>query len=335
MTEPAVWFLVPTHEVAASDLPRRVESYWEWLRGCTEVDSWGPYNWTLQTYLHLKDGPIRCGLTHSMPSDGIVIAHRDFFPDDLRPGRRLLLVCIVADREEPGLNGRHPYAQLCLVQNPRDEMLVRPDPLWEAAYMPFWPQPGLIPRGEARGWAFENVAYFGQSKNLADQLRESTWARRLAELGLRWRVVPRWQLNDYREVDAVVAVRSFAGRDFSYKPASKLLNAWHAGVPSVLGQESAYRAERRSEFDYLEVGTFEDAVAALRRLRDDPSLRQAMVENGRRRAFDSRPERMVERWCTLLTDVATSAWRRWCARSDRERDAFLEERASMAQRRTG
>jgi hypothetical protein len=35
--------------------------------------------------------------------------------------------------------------------------------------------------------------------------------------------------------------------------AIKLYNCWHAGVPAVLGAESAFRANRRSDLDYLEV----------------------------------------------------------------------------------
>jgi len=329
VTFPKMWFYVPTHELPAGELPTSAEGYWEWVRGCREVDAWGPYDWTLQTYLHLKGGPVPCSLTHVLPPQGIVVTHRDFLRDDLRPGPEQLVVCIVGDREEPGLNGRHRYSQLFLVQNPRDGMLVRPAPLWEAAYIPFWPQSGLLPRAEARGATFENIAYFGYAKNLADPLLESAWETRLSGLGLRWRVVPRGNWHDYRDVDAVVAVRSFAGRDFGYKPATKLFQAWHAGVPAVLGQESAYAAERLHGLDYLEARTLEDAVAALRRLRDDPSLRRAMVENGKRRALESRPERIIERWCALLTAVATPAWNRWCGQSDRERERFFEERAAV------
>ena len=42
-------------------------------------------------------------------------------------------------------------------------------------------------------------------------------------------------------------------RRWYLKPPSKLFNSWLAGVPAVLGHESAYRAERRSDLDYIEV----------------------------------------------------------------------------------
>jgi glycosyltransferase involved in cell wall biosynthesis len=186
----------------------------------------------------------------------------------------------------------------------------------------------LIPRDADRGDRFEDAAYFGWPQNLADPLHESRWRARLGELGLRWRIVPRWQWNDYSGVDVVVAIRSFSGHTFGYKPATKLYQAWHAGVPAVLGAESAYIAERRSDLDYLEAPSFDETVAALRRLRDDPSLRRAMIENGRRRAEESSPRCLVERWSTLLNDVAKPAWRRWREQSDSQQRDFLTQRAA-------
>jgi hypothetical protein len=326
--DPTVWFYVPTHEVPADAMPRTAGAYWEWIRACKDIDSWGPYDWTLRTYLLLHEAGVACELCHALPGSGIVVAHRDFFPDDFRPGPELLLVCIVADRLQPGLNGLHPSAQYALLQNPRDRMLEQPDPLWPAAFMPFWPQPGLIPRDPSRGDRFENVAYFGWPQNLQDSLNESGWRRRLEELGLRWRIVPRWQWHDYSEVDAVVAIRSFSGRDFGYKPATKLYNAWHAGVPSVIGAESAFQAERRSELDYIEAPSFEAAVNALRTLRDHVALRHAMVANGKRRAEESLPARLTKLWASFLAGDAKHAWDDWLALSDEQRNDFFDRRAT-------
>ena len=149
-------------------------------------------------------------------------------------------------------------------------------------------------------------------------------------LGLSWRLVPRQRWHDYREVDVVVAVRSFDRRDYRCKPPSKLYNAWRARVPAILGQESAYQANRKSELDYLEVTSVEDAVAALRRLRDDPALRHTMIENGRRRAEDIDPGKIVERWRSVLTDDIVPAHARWCAASRWRRADFLQRRAWAA-----
>ena len=90
--------------------------------------------------------------------------------------------------------------------------------------------------------------------------------------------------HDFRETDAVVAIRSFDQDLHHIKPASKLVNAWHAHVPAILGRESAYRALRQSSVDYIEASSFVEAKAAIEMLKRDPGPRCSMAENGRRRA---------------------------------------------------
>jgi hypothetical protein len=256
-----------------------------------------------------------------MPTEGIVVAHWDFLPQSVQPGSKVLIVCIQADRAQ------HPYAQLHIVQNPQEEMLVRSIKLWESYFMPLWPQPGLIPRDRARGDRFENIAYVGREENLARELRESEWQEQLKDLGLQWEIVSRDRWHHYTEIDAIVAIRNFDRKGgYSWKPATKLYNAWHAGVPAILGRESAFRSERKSELDYLEVTSLEDAIAALKRLRDDQELRYAMIENGRVRAEETQPAKLVARWRSFLTDIAVPAYERWCTASSLTRQTFLKRR---------
>ena len=68
------------------------------------------------------------------------------------------------------------------------------------------------------------------------------------------------------------------------KPASKLVNAWAAGVPAMLGPEPAYRELRSSPLDFLETPAAEAVLDAIDRLRGEPGLYAAMAENGLRRA---------------------------------------------------
>ena len=44
-----------------------------------------------------------------------------------------------------------------------------------------------------------------------------------------------------------------------------------AGVPALLGCESAYQAERRNEYDYFEVHSADEVLETLLRLRGDPA----------------------------------------------------------------
>ncbi|MBD1840087.1 hypothetical protein H6F78_04430 [Coleofasciculus sp. FACHB-64] len=318
---PPIYFYIPESD-CPGDIPQSIDTYWQWLD-----TKRGMYDWTLQTYLRLKADNFPCELVGTMPTEGIVVAHWDFLPQSLQPGSKVLIVCIQADRAQ------HPYAQLHIVQNPQEEMLVRSIKLWESYFMPHWPQPGLIPRERARGDRFENVAYVGREENLAQELREPEWQEHLKDLGLQWEIVnshDRW--HDYTEIDAIVAIRNFDRKGgYSWKPATKLYNAWHAGVPAILGRESAFRSERKSELDYLEVTSLEDAITALKRLRDDQELRHAMIENGRVRAEETKAEKLVEQWRSFLTDVAVPAYERWCTGSYLTRQTFLMRRTMAVQ----
>ena len=301
----------PRYQLLAGNLPESADTYWEGF-------AYGVFCWTLQTYLRLKADDFPCELVRSMPVEGIVLSHKDCFPDNLQPGPRLLIVCIQAERK------RHPYAQLHVVQNSQDKMLRKSMmPLWGTYYIPHWPQPGLIPRAPACGNRFENVAFFGNEENLAPELKEPSWYEQLNALGLSWRVVTRNKWNDYSDADVSLAVRDFNGQAYTLKPATKLYNAWHAGVPAVLGCDSAFRAERKSELDYLEVASLDDVILALKRLRDDKALRHAMIENGRIRAEETQLAKLVTMWRSFLIDKAVPAYAHWCTASDWNRRTFL------------
>lgn len=132
-------------------------------------------------------------------------------------------------------------------------MLTRPAHTWPAAFLPSWPEAGLIRRDPARGDAFIKVSYYGLPQRLAPQLRSARFARLLQERGFDFEIIDRHHWNDYSDTDAVLAVRSFAKVSFDKYPPSKLYNSWLAGVPALLGRESAYQAERRNAYDYFEV----------------------------------------------------------------------------------
>ena len=88
------------------------------------------------------------------------------------------------------------------------------------------------------------------------------------------------QWNDYSEIDVIVAIRPNTSSQYPNKPASKLVNAWRAGIPAILGPEIAYREVRKSELDYIEAKNRYEVARAIRRLKDSPELYAGMVENG-------------------------------------------------------
>lgn len=302
---PPIYFYLP-QEKWLDDMPEKPDIYWEEFGR-------GIYAWTLQTYLYLKADGFPCSLVGSIPNEGIVVGHRDSFPYKLRPTAKILMVCIKADRNP------HPYAQLHVVQNPQEAKKSK-----DSYYITHWRQPGLIPRSSERGDRFENIGYFGITSNLAPELKSPFWSKQLEELGLNWEIIPRNRWYDYSNIDAVVAVRNFQQQDYIEKPATKLYNAWHAGIPAILGKESAFQVERKTEFDYFEVSSVEDAVNVLKRLRDNPQLCEKVRENGKIRGQEIEPQNVVRQWRSFLTNVALLKYIEWCRSSRLIKQLYLQ-----------
>jgi hypothetical protein len=321
MTLPPIYFYLPRPYLSQA-LPTKV--------GVNAPEfALGIYAWTLQTYLYLQENNFPCQLTDRFPSEGIVLAHHNALRGPLlstESDSKLLTISIKAD------GSLSPRAQLHIVQNPS-----KADPRRGFYYIPHWPQPGLLARAEERGDRFETISYFGHIANLAPELRSLDWEKQLAAIGLQWRPIvnrnhwadyqsvdPGW--NDYRAIDAIVAIRSFSHRrTHTDKPATKLYNAWLAGVPAVMGVESAYRAEGENRVDYLEVTSLEETFAALEKLRDDAPLRRTLVNKGFNAAQKYTPEKIVARWLSFLSDVAIPAFEDWIS-LPRYRQRIIQQR---------
>ena len=104
--------------------------------------------------------------------------------------------------------------------------------------------------------------------------------------------------HDYRDVDVALAARTEAATVLATKPATKLYNAWLAGVPALATPEPAYEEQRRSLLDFLAVQDDWDVVRAIDWLRAEPELYRAMVDNGRAsRRATSRWRRFARSGC--------------------------------------
>jgi hypothetical protein len=290
-----VRFFLPEPERALERL-RGIDPDREWRELIT-----GDRAWILQTFLRLARAGQPVDLVGAVPAAGVVLFHakHERFVRRAAGAGRALLVGVRADNRQP------LAAEIEILQNGRFA-----DGIHRFA-LPHWPQPGLVPRDPARGERLERVAFKGFAANLHPELAAPGFAAALAGRGLLWDAdavdfhagelaarAARWA--DFREVDAVVALRPRAAKtDFS-KPATKLANAWLAGVPALLGPEFAYRELRRSELDYLEVEDARSALAALDRLRAEPGLHRAMVERGRHRAREVDGAAVLAAWEALL-----------------------------------
>ena len=231
-----------------------------------------------------------------------------------KPPRELFYVHCVTDA-----SGLHPYAQLNICQNP-SHFAASP----RSVFIPHWPHAAIIPRNPSLGVRVQNIAFYGDSANLASELRTAEWRTGLRELGFNWIIKLPEAWTDYSDTDVVVAIRSFDARHVALnKPASKLYNAWLAGVPALLGPESAYRAERRGPNDYIEVSNQQQIVESLLELRQNTELYSRMVETGRRRAEEVQPSVLRRKWLQLIQTQIRPGYARWITASPIERGTYF------------
>lgn len=270
--------------------------------------STGVHVWVGQTYLRLKQAGHPVTLTASAPRAGIVVAHADHVPALLRQrdwGAPLSIVAARADRP------RQPYADLEVVQNAASAGAP------QVVHIQHWPQPGLVARDAGRGDAVRTVAFKGTVGEMAPEFAAPEWAADLRRQGIDWQcdavawggnaATYRTSWNDYSGTDLILAMRKDLSHLHAKKPASKLINAWLAGVPAILGPEQAYRELRRSELDYIEVASAAEAAAALARLAAEPALYRAMVENGLRRGAEVGTAACTAAWARLLFQTVPAA----------------------------
>ena len=127
----------------------------------------------------------------------------------------------------------------------------------------------------------------------------------------------RW--HDYSGDDLVMAARDLTAEDAKVKPASKLVNAWIAGVPALLGPEPAFRELRSSELDYIEILTPDDVLNAVSMPQANPKRYRAMIDNGLQRARAFTPERIRSRWIEVLHGAVAEEFERWRKKSRSQR----------------
>jgi hypothetical protein len=295
----------------------------------------GEQVWVVQTFLRLARAGLPVELAAVPPSEGLIVFHAKQARALRRQAHLLGNAVLVAARAD---NRQPLIADFEILQNPCFADGRR------RFHIPHWPQPGLLPRDPARGTAIRRLVYKGFDGNLNPEFRRPEWRQLLAERGIEWVVdaapfagretdsqIIDWP--DFREADLILAVRPGDRRRSTNKPASKLVNAWLAGVPALLGPEVAYRDLRRSELDYFEVASLAEARAAVDRLLGDPGLYRAMVENGRARARDFTAEALLPRWEKLLFEtlppLAPSSWSRRVPLSLRSAARWLRRTATL------
>lgn len=270
-------------------------------------------NWIYQTWALLISSGTPCyALLDNPVAEGIVIALSVSASSALKMPNAPFFVDILADGPP------HPAAHLHLVQNKAYAKR-----LPNAIFVPHWSQPGLIPRDSQRGDRFENICFYGHSRNLARELQSRQWRRRLEEeLGIQLHLPSAAHWHDYSQTDAAIAIRDFSHSPHWNKPATKLYNAWLAKVPFIGGRDSAYAADGRSGMNYLVATSPEEVFQHLRHLKENPLLRFQLVQNGSMVSKQFTREAILEHWRTLVEKTIPALARRWEQKTKRQRSFF-------------
>ena len=292
-----VYFYLPYSHIT-SDLPAPDDFEWNDY-------SLGKFCWVVQTFHRLKAAGVDCELVHELPKDGVVISHRACFPDFLIPKFGQIFICISADW------GRHPFSQFFICQNkkqlhssgiPRLERYFWPG---KSYFVHLWPQPGLIPRNVDRiEQEVVNIGYFGLAENLTTELRSDDWKSFLTTHGMNWCVISspeKWR--DYRSIDAVIFIRDFSGKKHINKPATKLYNAWIAGVIPICSPESAYVDEITSPNDAIVVDNYSDLKNKLLQLKNDMSLVKEIKKHGRHKSQEYTIPIIAQEWISIFDQI--------------------------------
>lgn len=257
--------------------------------------------WILQGYVRLKPRLGQVGIEVSISDEfvngAICIAHRD----DLARYRRHLWDCYLV-----GVRADRPRLEVAAFEVVQNGL----EPCPNARFIPSWPQPGILPRLPERSTAVRRVAYLGRCDSAPSWYIDGTLRDSLGKMDIELELrEDRW--NDYSGIDVVIAHRDESPIMLREKPAAKLVNAWRAGVPAVLGPEPAYRELALSPIDYVETRDARETAAAIEMLRNNAWFYNAMVESGRRRASEFGVEQIASRWLQFLTEVVIPEWLEW------------------------
>jgi hypothetical protein len=208
----------------------------------------------------------------------------------------VFVVCLQAD------NHRHGWANIHIVQNQLQAK--RKNTYW----IPHWPQAGLVPRDAGRV-GVRRICYAGRSVHVV-RLTE-TFHKFLNKNNVDFVHKDKSNWNDFSDIDIIIGIRSFDSKQYKIKPATKLYNAWHAGIPFIGGNDSAFRQVGRPGEDYLVARTEKELIGHISRLIHDREFYASLVQNGRKAAVNYTREAIRRRWEDLLKGVVLDSYYKW------------------------
>jgi hypothetical protein len=248
-------------------------------------------SWIIPTVKALESMGWTCVRVSSIPASGLLLAVNYSLAGQSIP-KAVFVVAIIADGFPDS------RASVTVVQN-RSQAPFCPNP----CFIPHWPQPDLQRRNAQRADRVEVAAYFGDPHNLPPEIRQLPLSG-ISQAGVRFNLKPPSEWHDYSDTDVVIAIRDRRGPWMGCKPATKLYNAWLAGVPAIVGNESAYLDEGTDGLDFLVAESGKRMVEHLRTLRDNPGLYRVLRRRASERSEEHGFQSRAVAWDSLMGNVA-------------------------------
>jgi hypothetical protein len=278
-------------------------------------------NWTLQSFciLNAKMEDVRC---NRYPLQGMInIGHAQYLRT-IRPDPSCFYISITGEY-------RHLlWAHSHIVQNKSQHNGKK------YHYITHWGQPGLIPRSEGRrnvknvafagrptqlsardGYIRSKLARFGYFTSINDGIR--SWTDEMSKIGMQFVFLGKPKWNDMMNIDILIGIRSYDRERYNYLPPTKLLNAWHAGIPFIGGSDSAYEQVGTPGVDYIRVDNHQEAIDAIQRLRDDRQYYNSIVSAGRHKSVKYTRNNIASEWIKLLDGPIRELYDNWSKRNNR------------------
>lgn len=194
--------------------------------------------WCLQTYLRLKDSAVKKDISFGFsPKSGVInIIHCDTISGlSFKERYSNFFVVIVSDRRV------YFDGEINIIQNFNQKF--RDRDVW----LPHWPQIGLITDSKNVNFnkKIRYLSYYGLSKNSLELRTELP-----PGVSISFKEPEEW--HDYRNCDAVIAIRNDMKQDYS-KPPTKLINAMLAEKLFIASPDSAYSQIAEDSEDYYSV----------------------------------------------------------------------------------
>lgn len=276
------------------------DAYKAYIRGDTA--------WCLQAHNNLANRKnIITQCSNQLNDEAINIIHSDQLLK-LKGSKSSFIVCARADYPDRG------WAHYRLVQNKTQVDT-------NASYIPHWIQEGLVERSLNRQ-GVSRVAYAGQDFN--GNLAESAdaWKALLQPLGVEFVILSSELWHDLSAVDVLIGIRSFDSRTYNTKPPTKLFNAWHANIPFIGGQDSAFTQVGIPGEDYLVAKTSAEATNFIIQLKEDADMYSKLVQNGKRKTIYYNKQTITDIWEETLLGPITDRFKQWQSRRSYETARF-------------